>query len=1456
MIKSFLKINKLVYLFAPLQLISNTSKEVGTNNKGKEKQILIERDEKEKKEIEEEIKKIIIEKIYKPKFLSIGIAKGQKEEMIIKLNELIMLKKDKLLLSKETTEKKKKLTIEIAIIEEAIEDIKVRKQIDKIFIAVASGNKNTEEGTKALIMLTEKMLKEKKLASLKGDSDSKKQKEIRAIEIIKEETLFIQQIIEYNKVFIEDKEVNKQIDEIYRALTSGKKYEEMIIKLKELKEITISKEKKLSSFWGGSDGKKQKVILTRAIAIIEKEIIKVQLFIEDNEVNTQINEIFTSLTAKNYDTEIQNKEILKKLIMLKKEKLDSLKDSKDGKKQKVILTRSIVIIEKEILKVQLFIEDKEVRRQIDEIFTVTKELFPSPFTEETAKKHNTEIITKLNELIILKEKDIESLKDIKDGKKQKVILTRAIAIIEKQILAVQQIIENNKVIIEDKEVNKQIDEIVIGLTSGKKYEEMIIKLKKLIILKKEKIDSLKDSQDKKKQKVILTRAIAIIEKQIIEVQIFNEVITQIDEIFTVTTELFPSPCNEETAKKYNTEILTKLKKLTISKEKKLDSLGSDSDGEKQKVILTRAIAIIEKEILEVQQIIENNKVIIEDKEVNKQIDEIFTSLTSENKNTEIITKLNDEMIKKLNEEMIIKLKKLIILKKEKIDSLGSDSDGKKQKVILTRAIAIIEKQILAVQQIIENNKVIIEDNEIIEQINKIFIDLTEKNYDTEIHNTEIIIKLKTETIIKLKDLIMLKKKEIDSLGSDSDGKKQKVILTRAIAIIEKIIIEVQIFNEIITQIDEIYRGLTSENKNEETIIKLKELIVLKKREIDSLRSDPDGEKQKVILTTSMAIIEKEILAVQQTIENNKVIIEDNEIIEQIDEIVIGLTSGKKYEEMIIKLKKLIILKKEKKDSLKDSQDEEKQKVILIRAIAIIEKQILKVQLFIEDNEIIEQIDEIVIGLTSGKKYEEMIIKLKKLIILKKENIDSLGSDADGEKQKVILTRAIAIIEKQILKVQQIIEDNKVRAQIDEIFTVTKKMFPSPLTEETVKKYNTEILTKLKDLIMLKKKEIDSLRSDSDGEKQKVILTRAIAIIEKEILKVQLFIENNKVIIEDKEVNKQIDEILTVTKKMFPYQFTTETVQEYNTEIITKLKDLIMLKKKEIDSLKDSQDEEKQKVILTRAIVIIEKYILNVEQIIENNKVIIEDNEIIEQIYEIFKDLTSENKNEEIIIKLKELKEITISKKEKIDSLKNSQDEEKQKVILTRAIAIIEKLILEAQQIIEDNIIEDNEVSIEDKEVRAQIYEIFTVTKEKFLFPLTEETAKNYNTEILTKLKDLIMLKKENIDSLGSDSDGEKQKVILTRAIAIIEKLILEVQQIIEDKEVNKQIDEIVIGLTLGKKYEEMIIKLKKLIILKKEKIDSLKDSQDEEKQKVILTRAIAIIEKQILSVQQIIEDNK
>jgi hypothetical protein len=62
--------------------------------------------------------------------------------------------------------------------------------------------------------------------------------------------------------------------------------------------------------------------------------------------------------------------------------------------------------------------------------------------------------------------------------------------------------------------------------------------------------------------------------------------------------------------------------------------------------------------------------------------------------------------------------------------------------------------------------------------------------------------------------------------------------------------------------------------------------------------------------------------------------------------------------------------------------------------------------------------------------------------------------------------------------------------------------------------------------------------------------------------------------------------------------------------------------------------------------------------------------------------------------------------------------------------------------------------------------------------------------------------------LGSDSDGEKQKVILTRAIAIIEKDILEVQQIIEDNKI-----------------------ITKLIILKKEKIDSLKDSQDEKKQK-------------------------
>jgi hypothetical protein len=62
--------------------------------------------------------------------------------------------------------------------------------------------------------------------------------------------------------------------------------------------------------------------------------------------------------------------------------------------------------------------------------------------------------------------------------------------------------------------------------------------------------------------------------------------------------------------------------------------------------------------------------------------------------------------------------------------------------------------------------------------------------------------------------------------------------------------------------------------------------------------------------------------------------------------------------------------------------------------------------------------------------------------------------------------------------------------------------------------------------------------------------------------------------------------------------------------------------------------------------------------------------------------------------------------------------------------------------------------------------------------------------------------------LGSDSDGEKQKVILTRAMAIIEKDILEVQQIIEDNKI-----------------------ITKLIILKKEKIDSLKDSQDEKKQK-------------------------
>jgi hypothetical protein len=249
--------------------------------------------------------------------------------------------------------------------------------------------------------------------------------------------------------------------------------------------------------------------------------------------------------------------------------------------------------------------------------------------------------------------------------------------------------------------------------------------------------------------------------------------------------------------------------------------------------------------------------------------------------------------------------------------------------------------------------------------------------------------------------------------------------------------------------------------------------------------------------------------------------------------------------------------------------------------------------------------------TVKKHNTEILTKLKDLIMLKKKEIDSLKSDSDGEKQKVILIRAIAIIEKLILEVQIF---NKVYKQIDEIFTVTKKMFPSPFTEETTKNYNTEILTKLKDLIMLKKKEIDSLRSDPDGEKQKVILTRAIAIIEKEILDFQLFIE-------DKEVNKQIDEILTVRKKMFPSPFTEETAKNYNTEILTKLNELKISKKEKIDSLMSDQDGEKQKEIPTRAIVIIEKEILEVKQTIENNKVYQQINKVYKQIDEIFKDLT-------------------------------------------------------------------------------------------------------------------------------------------------------------------------------------------------------------------------------------------
>jgi uncharacterized protein with PIN domain len=423
-----------------------------------------------------------------------------------------------------------------------------------------------------------------------------------------------------------------------------------------------------------------------------------------------------------------------------------------------------------------------------------------------------------------------------------------------------------------------------------------------------------ETNNKGKEKQILIERDEKEKKEILRVQLFiedKEVNKQIDEIFTVTKKMFPSPFTEETVKNCNTEILTKLKDLIMLKKKEIDSLKDSQDEEKQKVILIRAIAIIEKEILRVQLFIEDN-------EVYKQIDEIFTALTSENRNEEIIIKLNDEMIKKLNEEMIIKLKKLTISKEKKLDSLGSDSDGEKQKVILTRAIAIIEKDILYVEQIIEDNKVR-------SQIYEIFKDLTSENKSEEM-------------IIKLNELTILKKEKINSLESDSDGKKKKVILTRAMSIIEKIIIEVQIFNEVITQIDEIYRGLTLENKSEETIIKLKELIILK--------------QQKVILTRAMAIIEKQILKFQQIIENNKVIIEDNEIIEQLNKIFIDLTA-KNYDteihntEIIIKLKELIILKKEKIDSLKDSQDEEKQKVILTRAIAIIEKLILKVQQIID-----------------------------------------------------------------------------------------------------------------------------------------------------------------------------------------------------------------------------------------------------------------------------------------------------------------------------------------------------------------------------------------------------------------------------------------------------------------------------------------------------------------------------